>query len=635
MLWRQTSQPVVVIQFSRADEDDGREISVEKCTTKHCVTTFDYSNCCVPDLDQGDIGTGLFSILWEVYCIENRQMRNKYHGDGHFRVLVIPILLCIFGGQRLTCVSADDTSTRGDWTTSLPCALRNYPSGSVCVCNVTYCDTLEFAEPVTQGEFVLVSSGRNGDRFRMARGKLVNSTAIKEVRFLPVVMRAGQQRQRRAASRGVRIVVDHDRKFQTVLGFGGAFTGAVSYNLDLMKPELRKSLYTSYYSKTAGIGYNFMRIPIGGCDFDLKPWAYNEEPVNDVKLSNFTRLDDRDLAKVAQIKELIQVTENSDIKFMGAAWSPPRWMKSNNDWSGINRLRPEFYQAWADYHIKYLELMKAAGMDYWAISTGNEPMNAVIGFLFIRFMSLGWIASNQGKWVGENLGPTLSNSAFKDVKLFAGDDQRYTFPWWFNEMDKGHPNATKYLDGLAVHWYWDGITPASLLDKTVEQYPGKLLFNTEASLGDKPFDTHGPILGSWDRAESYIKYILQDLQHSVNGWIDWNLLLNEIGGPNYANNYVETAVVVNSTTGEEFYKQPIFYGLGHFSRFIAEGSTRIETTSSDSSITVVGFERPDGRTTLVFYNKKSSPCDVTIQDATRGTTQLQIAPKSVHSILYA
>ncbi|XP_065074238.1 lysosomal acid glucosylceramidase [Ochlerotatus camptorhynchus] len=521
-----------------------------------------------------------------------------------------------------------------DSVASLPCALRQYPTGSVCVCNVTYCDTLQFEDPSESGEFMLVSSSRDGARFAQSRGKFVKVFNL-NVTFLPAVVMVPKQRIVRRSTRSVTIQLNRERQYQRMVGFGGAFTGAVSYNLRRLKPELRKSIYRSYYSKKVGIGYNLMRIPIGGCDFDLKPWAYNEAPVNDGKLSNFTELDRRDVVKIEQIKELMEVSDNHEIKFMGAAWSSPRWMKTNNDWTGSSRLKPEYYQTWADYHIKYLQLMKEAGLNYWAISTGNEPMNAVIGFFFVRFMSLGWVATDQGKWVGNNLGPALRNSEFKDVKLFAGDDQRYTFPWWFSQMDQGHPNATQYVDGLAVHWYWDGVTPPGLLDQAASLYPGKLIFNTEASLGDKPFQTHRPILGSWDRAESYITYIMQDLQHSVHGWIDWNLLLNEIGGPNYANNYVETAVVVNGTTGDELYKQPIFYGLGHYSRFITEGSIRFEVTSDDSGMLVVGFTRPDNRTVLVFYNKKSSPCELKIRDPERGLTDIEVPPKSIHSILYA
>ncbi|XP_053667414.1 lysosomal acid glucosylceramidase [Anopheles marshallii] len=499
----------------------------------------------------------------------------------------------------------------------LPCALRQYATGAVCVCNATYCDTLEFTEPTELGSFVLVSSSRDGLRFALAEGNF---------------SRTIEQRQVRAGD--ITIALDPLKRFQKVEGFGGAFTGSVSHNLALVNPSLRDSLYKAYYSRKQGIGYRFMRIPIGGCDFDLAPWAYNELPINDGSLSNFTLLDERDLVKVSQIKQLMEVTGNSDVRLIGAAWSPPRWMKSNNDWTGSSRLKPEYYQTWADYHVRYLELMRAAGLNFWAISTGNEPLNGVIGFLFIHFMSLGWTAPEQGRWVGQHLGPALKNSPVSDVKLFGCDDQRYTFPWWFTLMDQGHPNATSYLDGLAVHWYWDGVAPAALLDQTAARYPDKWIFNTEASLGDKPLQQHRPILGSWERAESYILYVMQDLLHSVHGWIDWNLVLDERGGPNYANNFVESAVIVNATSQEEAYKQPIFYGLGHFSRFILPGSVRLEVRSSNSDVAVVAFERTDKRTVLVFYNKANWKSTVRIEDKRYGSVRVRLPAKSVHTLLY-
>uniref|UniRef100_A0A182NS10 Glucosylceramidase n=1 Tax=Anopheles dirus TaxID=7168 RepID=A0A182NS10_9DIPT len=497
----------------------------------------------------------------------------------------------------------------------LPCALRQYESGAVCVCNVTYCDTLEFTVPSELGSFLLVSSSRGGLRFAQAGGNF--------------------SRRTRHTAADVTVTLDPQKRFQTVEGFGGAFTGAVSHNLARLPVPLRESLYRAYYSRTEGIGYRFMRVPIGGCDFDLAPWAYNEQPADDALLSNFTLLDERDLQKVAQIKRLAQVTGNDDIRLIGAAWSPPRWMKTNNDWTGSSRLRPEYYRTWADYHVRYLELMRAAGLPFWAISTGNEPLNGVIGFLFIHFMSLGWTAQDQGRWVGQHLGPALKASPSEaDVKLFGGDDQRYTFPWWFQQMDRGHPNATSYLDGLAVHWYWDGVAPAALLDQAVARYPGKWIFNTEASLGDKPLQQHRPILGSWDRAESYVLYVLQDLQHSVHGWVDWNLVLDERGGPNYADNYVESAVIVNATSAAEAYKQPIFYGLGHFSRFILPGSVRLDVRSSSSDVVVVAFERQDKRTVLVFYNRANSQVTVRVEDKRYGSVRVRLPAKSVHTLLY-
>lgn len=345
----------------------------------------------------------------------------------------------------------------------------------------------------------------------------------------------------------VTITIDRSKTYQNITGFGGAFTGTVSHNFNKISNNLKYFIYNSYYSLTKGIGFNMMRIPIGGSDFDLEPWAYNEIPENDESLRNFTELDQRDLTRIEQIEDLKMTTENYDIKFMGATWSSPLWMKTNNRWTGASALKPEYYQTWADYHIKYLDLMAEKNFMFYGISTGNEPMNGVIGFLFVHFMSLGWTAKNQGKWVGENLGPTLK-SRHPNVKLFAGDDQRYTFPWWFTQMESSNKKSMKYIDGLAVHWYWDGLVPPHVLDQAHEKYPNKILLNTESCVGDKPFEKHGPVLGSWDRAEKYISAIIQDLHHWINGWIDWNLILDENGGPNYVNNTVEAAIIVNVTS---------------------------------------------------------------------------------------
>lgn len=115
-------------------------------------------------------------------------------------------------------------------------------------------------------------------------------------------------------------------------------------------------------------------------------------------------------------------------------------------------------------------------------------------------------------------------------------------------MQKGDQDSLKFIDGFAVHWYWDAfIPPGSTIDKTKRLFPEKIILNTESCLGDKPLEYHGPVMGSWGRATTYITNIIQDLHHSVNGWIDWNLILDEQGGPNYARNYVEAPMVKNNS----------------------------------------------------------------------------------------
>lgn len=257
------------------------------------------------------------------------------------------------------------------------------------------------------------------------------------------------------------------------------------------------------------------------------------------------------------------------------------------------------------------------------------------------FLKIGWTPKNQGRWVQDNLGPMLTNSELKDVKLFVGDDQRYTHPWWFDQMKSESPNVMDFVSGIAVHWYWDRIAPPSLLDKTHEKYPDLVLLNTESALGDKPWETHGPILGQWKRAEKYALGIIEDFHHHVAGWIDWSLILDETGGPSYVNNSIDAAIILNTTTKNEFYKQPIFYVLGHFSKFIPPGSVRIESTVGGSPgtgtvyVKAVAFLCPDNTIAVILYNRSKKPRLIEFTDDLRGTYEIKLEPQSITSFIYA
>lgn len=425
-------------------------------------------------------------------------------------------------------------------------------------------------------------------------------------------------------------------KYQTMMGFGGAITGAVAFNLEKLPKALEDSLLASYYSKAQGIGYNMLRIPIGGTDFDLAPWAYNEHPINDVALSNFTQLDPRDLLivkRVKAVKELVERDTGERLKITAAAWGCPKWMRSPNRWGGPCWLRTEYYQTWADYHIRFLELMQEQGIDIWSVSTGNEPMNGIIGWVVTPWMTLGWNAKDVAKYVAENLGPTLKRSRFNRTLILAGDDQRTTFPWYFTEMRKAHPEAFDYISGLAVHSYLDQYMPAQMLSAGQNAFPDKFILNTESSIGDVRYHPRGPLLGSWDRGVEYVILYMQSIKNAVVGWIDWNLMLDERGGPNYVNNTVEAAIIVNGT-GAEAYKQPIFYVIGHFSKFIHEHSVRIEAHSDWDLVDTLAFQRPDDSIAVIINNRYIEEIEVSLRDERRGTKVLKLPPESITTVVY-
>ncbi|XP_031621155.1 lysosomal acid glucosylceramidase-like [Contarinia nasturtii] len=526
-----------------------------------------------------------------------------------------------------------------------PCQLREYPDGFVCVCNEDYCDTMDVKKPQKFGDFLTISSTKSGKRFEVNKGRFKPKPIepnVRRVRRFSDLFRT-KRNTKTTTVESLSLTINLNKTYQKMVGFGGAFTGTVSYLFDSMPESLRHTLYRNYYAPDEGIGYTMMRLPIGGCDFDQSPWAYNEYPIDDRQLSNFTQLDPRDVRRNEQINVIKKVANIDYIKLIGAAWSPPKWMKTNNAWSGYNALKEEFYQTWADYHVRYLDLMADANMTFWGLSTGNEPLNGEIGWFFVHFMSLGWMPGNQGKWIAENLGPSLlEKSKFRDLKLFAGDDQRYTWPWWFEHLNKSTfdgKSAMDFVSGLAVHWYWDRLISPTLLDHTHEKFPDKILLNTESCIGDKPFEKHGPILGSWPRAERYALGMIQDFQHYVAGWIDWNLLLNEHGGPTYTiYNTVDSAVILNTTTKNEFYKQPIFYVLAHFSKFIPSDSVRIEAELSGFrafNIKTVAFLCPDNSVTVILYNHSDKLRIVDFTDDLRGSYEFRLEPRSITTFVYA
>jgi glucosylceramidase len=418
----------------------------------------------------------------------------------------------------------------------LPCNERFFETGMVCVCNSSYCDTLEFVEPTKIGDVLIFSSSEKGLRFLQSTAKFERSFRFRKHIKLKENL----------------ITIDRSKKYQKIIGFGNAMSGAAAINLDLLSVELRNHVFQSYFNKDIGLAFNILRTPIGGTDSDVAPWAYNETPENDTLLSNFNKLDQRDEIKVRFFKDIKNVTNNTDIKYFGATWTPPRWMKSNNNYTGFSYLKPEFYETYALYHIKWLELMRKAGIEFWSISTGNEPMNGNVFSFGAMLPSLGWDPITQGFWIAKYFGPMM-NKAFPDIKLVSTDDQIFTFPIWFNAMYGTIPESKSYIKGHVFHYYANVLLGRKALTETYNLYPDKFIILTEAAHGVFPWeDVKGPVLGSWQRAENYIVDIIDGLNNYLNGWIDWNMIMNDFGGPVYTELFADCTII--KSKGDKFPK---------------------------------------------------------------------------------
>ncbi|KAF0314616.1 Glucosylceramidase [Amphibalanus amphitrite] len=490
---------------------------------------------------------------------------------------------------------------------ALPCSPLTFDEDSVvCVCNATYCDTFPELTPPSGADVLVVTSSRGGDRF-----------AVTSAQFGPEACPPEWVT-------GVRVPQAETR--QQVSGFGGAFTDAAGVNINSLSPEVQDQLLRAYFAEE-GIRYKLGRVPIAGTDFSERPYSYDDNP-GDESLEQFALTEEDFLLKIPHILAARELAP--DLQLFGSAWSAPAWMKTNNDFIGIGFLKTEYYQLWADYIVRFLEEYVANGIPIQAITTQNEPTNVLNSYGFWNTMA--WTPEMQRDWVRDNLGPTIrGNANFSDTKIIILDDQRILLPDWVNTI-LDDADAAQYVDAIGVHWYRDGDAPASLLTDTHKLHPNVPLIATEACEGSIFEKTVA--LGAWPRADTYAADILDDLNNWVTGWVDWNIALDMTGGPNWAGNYVDSPIIIDAH-GDQFFKQPMYYALGHLSVLLPHGTDIVAMEDpSDSLKGVVGL-RADGQTVVTLLNRAEEAQQVVVTDATRGSVSLTLPARSLTSVLYA
>ncbi|GAV09439.1 hypothetical protein RvY_18985 [Ramazzottius varieornatus] len=517
------------------------------------------------------------------------------------------------------------------------CGLRHFGGDSyVCVCNSTFCDELPIITPVRAGIYLAFQSTLNGHRFAVSEGSFTSWEGEK----------AGKES---ADEVDVTYTVGPAAGQQLILGFGGALTDAAAINILSLSQANQRSLLSSYFSPS-GLEYNMMRIPMAGCDFSTHIYSYDEVE-GDFELQHFN-LTSEDLNMKIPLIHRIQRMTKTPLKILASPWSAPGWMKTNKAMSGggklIGQAGDRYHKSWAQYFVKFVQHYQVHNISIWGLTAQNEPIDGFIPLF--PFQSMGFSPTSQRDFISTDLGPALSNAGLRKVKLIIMDDQRFLLPKWADTVLAD--NATsRYVDGIGVHWYFNYITPASVLSKTRQRHPDKFLLSTEACEGSMPWQTK-VVLGDWSRAEAYATDIMENLLNGVGGWIDWNLALDTQGGPNWASNFVDSPIIVNAKA-DEFYKQPMFYALGHFSKFISAGSYMVQGESvltphvmtiltlglashPAKSLLICTAERPDKGLALVVLNKSSTTLHLRIVDGrrVRGSFVAQIAPRSISSFIW-
>ncbi|KPL60556.1 glycoside hydrolase family 30 protein [Rossellomorea vietnamensis] len=378
------------------------------------------------------------------------------------------------------------------------------------------------------------------------------------------------------------IQLDPEKKFQEMLGFGGAFTEAAAHSLSLISPEKREEIIHRYFDPAEGIGYRFGRTHINSCDFSLGNYTYVEDV--DTSLKSFS-IDREKKLVIPLIQEAMEVA-GKELSILASPWSPPAWMKTNGEMNNGGKLLPEFQSVWADYYSKYIEAMEKEGIGIWGLTIQNEPEAKQV------WDSCLYTGEEERDFIKNHLGPSLEKHGHGDVKVIIWDHNRDVI----HERAKAvlsDPEAAKYVWGTGVHWYVS--EEFENLSKVHHDFPDKHLIFTEGCIegGVRP--------GAWDTGERYGRNIIGDLNNYLEAWIDWNMVLNEEGGPNHVGNYCDAPVIVDTVNDDVRYNSSYYY-IGHFSKYIKVGARRIGCQISNDSVSATSFENPDGEIVVIVMN---------------------------------
>ena len=414
--------------------------------------------------------------------------------------------------------------------------------------------------------------------------------------------------------KGAVIKLSPEETFQTITGFGGSFTEASAHLLNNLSEENRKLVLEAYFGE-GGARYSLTRTHMNSCDFSLSNYSY--APVEgDIKLKSFSVDEDRDDI-IPMIKDAMAISKEG-FKIVSSPWTAPPWMKDNKSWVG-GKLLPEYNETWALFFSKYIDAYKAEGIDIWGVTVENEPLGNGNNWESMHFT-----AEEMTSFVANHLGPGLEANGKGQVKILGYDQNRDHLKDWVDVMFKDEASS-KYYDGTAIHWYASTyeVFP-EVLQYAHNKAPDKYLIQSEACIDaevpkwkdDAWYWSKEATDWGWDWAPQDQKYlhpkyapvnryardVIGCLNNWVDGWIDWNMVLDRQGGPNWFKNWCLAPVIVDPEQ-DEVYFTPMYYTLSHFSKFIRPGARRIGFENSNESLLVTAAENPDGSFAVIVFNE--------------------------------
>lgn len=390
--------------------------------------------------------------------------------------------------------------------------------------------------------------------------------------------------------REISVFVDPDKTFQTFLGIGAALTDASAETFAKMSAGKQQEILQAFFNKEEGIGYTLARTNINSCDFSSGSYTYVNE--GDSLLKSFSINHDKEY-RIPFIKRAIAAA-GGKLTLYASPWSPPAFMKTNNEMLHGGKLKNEFAQSWANYYVKFINAYEKEGIPVWGITIQNEPMASQ------RWESCIYTAEEERDFLKNYLGPTLYKNGMANKKIIVWDHNRDLMNQRASVIF-GDPEAARYAWGMGFHWYenWSGGQPMfDNVGQVNKAYPDKKLLFTEGCA--EKFESGR--YQSWANGERYGRSMINDFNNGTVGWTDWNILLDETGGPNHVGNFCFAPVHANTKTDEIIYT-PSYYYIGHFSKFIRPGAKRISSSASRSQLLTTAFKNIDGQVVVIVMNQ--------------------------------
>ena len=367
--------------------------------------------------------------------------------------------------------------------------------------------------------------------------------------------------------------------YQSIIGFGGAFTESAGFAYSKLSNEKQSDLLNDFFSST-GLNYSSGRLPIGSSDFSVKSYSYAKKS----DLSDFSINRDKEYL----LPFLQEAMSKRTLKLLASPWSPPAFMKSNKMLKLGGKLLNKYKQTWADYLVKYVRAYQNEGIHIDFMTVQNEPNATQI------WESCLYSPEEEASFAVNYLYYSFVKNNI-DTKILIWDhNKEKLFTRAMQELQT--KSNLEAIAGIAFHWYTgDHFENIKL---THDAFPDKLLFHTEGCTGYSNFNKSEEV----QNAEIYAHDILGDLNAGINAYLDWNLILDNKGGPNHKNNFCNSPIMLNNNS-DDYIKNLTYYYIGHFSKYIKPNSKRIAFSRYSDKIEVTSFKNEDNSVVVILLNR--------------------------------